>query len=125
MDEKEQFVRYAYIKNGDVVTQLQRILPITDTIPTSGPDAFLFDFLRSIGHQPILLLSCYTRKAKFWSGNMVVPTKQCGAIISISYILWLLLTHNEKSGVCKVIQGGILKSALLCRDYRRSESIIK
>jgi hypothetical protein len=47
---------------------------------------------------------------------LIVPTKQCGSTISISYILWLLLTHNEKSGVCKV-QGGILKPALLCRDY--------
>jgi len=49
--------------------------------------------------------------------NRVVPTKQCGSIISISYILWHLLTHNEKSGVCKVIQGGIFKPALLCMDY--------
>jgi len=35
-------------------------------------------------------------------------------INKLHIMLWLLLTHNEKSGVCKVIQGGILKSALLC-----------
>lgn len=74
MSEKEPLIRYVYIKNGDVIEQLQRNLPITDTIPTSGPDAFLFDFLRSIGHQPILLLSCYTRKAKFRSGNIDART---------------------------------------------------
>jgi len=34
-----------------------------------------------------------------------------------SYISWFLAAHNEKSGVCNVIQGGILKSALLCKDY--------
>jgi len=51
--------------------------------------------------------------------NWVVPTKQCRLIISISYISWLLLTHNEKSGGWNVIQGDILKPALLCRDYRR------
>ena len=47
----------------------------------------------------------------------VVPTKQCGSIISISYIACLLAAHSEKSGVCKVKQGSILKPALLCRDY--------
>ena len=48
---------------------------------------------------------------------LVVPTKQCGSIISISYIACLLAAHSEKSGVCKVKQGSILKPALLCRDY--------
>jgi hypothetical protein len=28
------------------------------------------------------------------------------------------LTHNEKSGVYKVIQGGIFKPTLLCMDYQ-------
>ena len=37
----------------------------------------------------------------------------------MSYIFQLLLTHNEKPGVCKVIHDGILKTALLCRDYQR------
>jgi len=39
-------------------------------------------------------------------------------IISIGYISWLLEAHGEKSGVYKAKQGGILKPALLCRDYR-------
>jgi hypothetical protein len=49
---------------------------------------------------------------------LVVPTKQCGSIISISYILWLLAARGEKSGVYKARQGGISKPALLCRDYQ-------
>jgi hypothetical protein len=49
--------------------------------------------------------------------QQVVPTKQCRSIISTSYTSWFLAAYNEKSVVCKVIQGGILKSALLCRDY--------
>jgi hypothetical protein len=52
----------------------------------------------------------------------VVPTKQCGSIISISYISCLLAAHSEKPGVYKVKQGSIPKPALLCRDYRRGES---
>jgi len=53
--------------------------------------------------------------------DTVVPTKQCGSIISISYISCLLAAHGEKSSVYKVKQGSILKPALLCRDYRRYE----
>jgi hypothetical protein len=50
--------------------------------------------------------------------RLVVPIKQCGSIISISYISCLLAAHGEKPGVYKVKQGSILKPALLCRDYR-------
>ena len=35
------------------------------------------------------------------------------------------VTHNEKSGICKVIQGGILKPALLYRDYQNLGSPYK
>jgi hypothetical protein len=52
--------------------------------------------------------------------NRVVPTKQCGSIILISYISCLLAAHSEKPGVYKVKQGNIPKPALLCRDYRYS-----
>jgi hypothetical protein len=48
---------------------------------------------------------------------LVVPTKQCRSIISISYILWFLAARGEKSGVYKARQGGISKPELLCRDY--------
>lgn len=70
MDEYEHLIRYAYIKNGDVVTQLRRILPVTDTIPTSGPDAFISDFLRFVGRQPVLLISRHKRSSKLQTGNI-------------------------------------------------------
>jgi hypothetical protein len=53
--------------------------------------------------------------------NSVVPAKQCGSIISTSYISQLLSAHGEKSGVCKGKHGGISKHALLCRDYPMSK----
>jgi len=31
-----------------------------------------------------------------------------------------MAAYREKSGVYKVKQGGILKPALLCRDYRKT-----
>jgi len=34
-----------------------------------------------------------------------------------------MAAYREKSGVYKVKQGGILKPALLCRDYRSSLSL--
>ena len=49
--------------------------------------------------------------------NLVVPTKQCGSIISRGYISWLLVAHGEKSGVYKAKKVDIFKPALLCRDY--------
>ena len=53
-------------------------------------------------------------------GEGVVPTKQCGSIISMSYISYLLAAHSEKPGVYKVKQGSIPKPALLCRDYQKA-----
>ena len=52
---------------------------------------------------------------------LVVPTKQFGSIISISYKSWLLVAHSEKSGVGKARQDDISKPALFCRDYRNTQ----
>ena len=49
--------------------------------------------------------------------SLVVPTKQCGSIISMGYTSWLLTANGEKSGVYKAKKVGIFKPALLCRDY--------
>ena len=60
------------------------------------------------------------RKALFWGKSTresVVPTKQCGSIISASYISCLMAAHSEKSGIYKVKQGSIPRPALLCKDY--------
>jgi len=47
---------------------------------------------------------------------LVVPAKQYGSIISMSYISYILAAHSKKTDVYKVTQGSISKSALLCRD---------
>lgn len=49
-------IRYAYVKNGDVVEQLDRIGDITKIVHSSGPDAFLNDFIRFIDDIPLLLI---------------------------------------------------------------------
>ena len=64
-----------------------------------------------------------SKQSLFTIQDLVVPTKQCGAIISISYISCLQAAHSEKSGVYKVKQGSIPKPALLCRDYPRFDML--
>lgn len=54
MDRK---LRYAYVKNGDAVVQVRRLMSLRKEGPTSGPDAFIYSFLRGLGNSPILLLS--------------------------------------------------------------------
>jgi glycosyltransferase involved in cell wall biosynthesis len=124
MDEKEQFVRYAYIKNGDVVTQLQRILPITDTIPTSGPDAFISDFLRFVGRQSVLLISCHERNFEFHCNNIaarvfLLNMRSCGAfgkiigsIFAFFKTLFLLVKFRPDRILCGRA-GGMLWATLL------------
>jgi glycosyltransferase involved in cell wall biosynthesis len=57
--------KYIYIKNGDVVTQLERIASLWPTPITSGPDAFIYDFISQNQESEILLLSRAQRKAEF------------------------------------------------------------
>jgi len=61
--------------------------------------------------------SFYTIKLIKYSGMRFVCQARKQGLISIGYISWLLEAHGEKSGVYKAKQGGILKPALLCRDY--------
>ncbi len=56
-------IRYAYIKNGDVVTQLQHIAQSDTGVITSGPDAFLADFLEVTRSCPVLLVGHGLRSA--------------------------------------------------------------
>lgn len=53
--------RYIYIKNGNAVTQLERIMALEKKI-TSGPDAFLYDLLQHISGAEILILSQHLEK---------------------------------------------------------------
>jgi len=67
-------MRWAYVKNGDVLAQLGRLdaLP-RDTAP-SGPDAYLGEWLAATGEQPVLLLSWCGRNARREHGRVSART---------------------------------------------------
>ena len=77
MDKKEDLIRYVYIKNGDVVTQLNRILPIGKNISSSGPDAFISDLIHFIDNNPALLISCQNRDSNFKLDNIEGKVYNC------------------------------------------------
>ena len=56
MNTKANKVRYAFVKNGDVVKQLMRITQHHVGEITSGPDAFLADFLRNVPYSSVLMV---------------------------------------------------------------------
>jgi len=62
--------RYAYIKNGDAVSQLSSIASKLDEHTTSGPNAFIKDFLKSIHGSPILVASMHNQSARYSYSNM-------------------------------------------------------
>lgn len=56
-------MRYLYIKNGDVVDQILRIISNKNNIDSTGPDAFISDLLITyIQKNPILLISASGRR---------------------------------------------------------------
>lgn len=57
-------MRYAYIKNGDVIAQLQRIIDAEGVSITSGPDAFLSDFIRWVEGSSVLLIGYGAKNAQ-------------------------------------------------------------
>lgn len=67
LGEKQK--RYAYIKNGDAVDQVKRLVFSMSHGPTSGPDAFIYDFLKRIGDSPIIVLSRFNRTVHFSHQN--------------------------------------------------------
>ncbi len=68
-------IRYAYVKNGDVVAQFERILAAGAKKITSGPDAFIYDFLQAVQNNPKLLLSRSTRNALFQKDESAVKAR--------------------------------------------------
>lgn len=64
-----QSPRYAYIKNGDSVTQINRITKAA-AISTSGPDAFLADFVHKIPFSRMLLISRQRHEAH-WENDVI------------------------------------------------------
>lgn len=61
--------RFAYVKNGDAVDQVARILG-SGAPAASGPDAFLADLLAALPSAQLLVLSRQRRAAAFAAGNV-------------------------------------------------------
>ncbi len=62
--------RYAYIKNGDVIRQLERIHNAGDDSLTSGPDGFLNSFLQTHRRDDILLVGTSTLHQRLQTGRI-------------------------------------------------------
>jgi len=62
--------RYVYLKNGDVISQLQRIAAGAGTPITSGPDAFIYDFLFEIGNSSIFTATRFNKSKSYHSNNI-------------------------------------------------------
>ena len=65
----EQILRYAYIKNGNVIDQLGELEKLNWEIPDGGPQAFIGDFLCKTKEDQILLLSLGKNSEKKVTGN--------------------------------------------------------
>jgi glycosyltransferase involved in cell wall biosynthesis len=68
--------RWLYIKNGDVVDQLNALGECPQTVPEGGPEAFIGDFLRYTCGQQVFLLSCFNRKAYLSNGRVTALVLQ-------------------------------------------------
>ncbi|AOY60018.1 glycosyltransferase family 4 protein [Desulfococcus multivorans] len=86
-------MRYLYIKNGDVIEQLSRIIA-SGEIDKSGPDAFLADLLANyIKMEPILLLSASHRPKRMKKKNIeayVFPYRSNNAKAVVAAVLGLM-----------------------------------
>lgn len=119
-------IRYAYIKNGDAIEQLQRIYLLNNYNPTSGPDAFIFDFLKRIGDSPCMVLSLFKRGRNYTHKNVdarVFPirgglvTKLFLEGLASSKLLFLLLRFKPDRIVCGVTGGLFWISYCVARFY--------
>ncbi len=118
--------RYAYIKNGDAVEQVQRLVPLQDAGPTSGPDAFVYSFLRSIGDSPVLLLSRSSSAMQLEHGNIRAQVfKVNGNIVnrvilkflSEFRVLFSLLQFKPDRIICGTTGGPLWVSYLVSKIY--------
>lgn len=93
-DMKEKH-KYAYLKNGDVVEQVLRVLPKLDDHNNSGPDAFIASFLRLTSDSKVLLLSYAHRSNKFQSENIYARAYKC---VYRSIVPWRIIQTTIKRG---------------------------
>lgn len=99
-------MKLAYIKNGDVIEQLNRIID-TPARPVSGPDAFLADLLHTYRVEPVLLLSAHHQAGRRQDGRLqaVVFGGHPGAPAwrwahEFGSVLWRLLRFRPVGILC-------------------------
>lgn len=124
-------VRYAYLKNGDVLEQFVRIDAQPAAMTTGGPDAFLSDFLRAVQPHPVLLISWSNRVATQRSKDVAIHVlnnrsnllKPLGTIITrvVSALkTWILLSKFRPT---RILCGSIGMPLWVCFLYARVHAI--
>lgn len=63
--------RYVYVKNGDAVDQVRRVLQDTSCGYSSGPDAFIGDFLRAHRNDDLLVLCSQRPRPEFFVSDRI------------------------------------------------------
>lgn len=86
--------RYVYIKNGDVITQLQRISDSQGAEITSGPDAFIYNFISSIGNNPVFIASRSRRNGVYKNKDIVARLYKASGNTFMKSIWRLLATAD-------------------------------
>nr|MBF0221949.1 glycosyltransferase family 4 protein [Desulfobulbaceae bacterium] len=96
--------RWLYIKNGDVVEQLNLLGDCPQTVPEGGTEAFIGDLLRYACGQDILLLSCSDRNVQIRKGNVtakVLRTELKNG--KFRFVKFFLLVFQFMNGLIKAI----------------------
>jgi glycosyltransferase involved in cell wall biosynthesis len=118
--------RYAYIKNGDAVEQVQRLVPLHDEGPTSGPDAFIYSFLCSVEGSSILMLSRHNRNSRIkineleayvYKINGSLVQKIILRMISVLKILLQLMLFKPEKILVGTVGGPLWISFIVSRLY--------
>lgn len=118
--------RYAYVKNGDVVEQLARLSQPSDFETTSGPDAFLNDFLGAIKGSPLLLLGHGDRNAaktigevdaRVISDQLPMMGKAAGRLSAALKVLFSLLLFKPDRIICGRTGGMLWASTFVSLLY--------
>src|ERR1700754_129612 len=89
-------LRYAYIKNGDAVSQARRV--VSGEYDASGPNAFIGDFMRTHARDELLIL-CQWRSAEEFRAERVYARSYSVGTSGLSRLLmrfWSTLAMGFK-----------------------------